>query len=41
MPSILLNLNVENTPNPARKHFEKTNMTIQTDNNELELISYS
>ena len=26
MISITLNLNVENTPNPARKHFEKTNM---------------
>ena len=25
MPSITLNLNVENAPNPARKHFEKTN----------------
>ena len=27
MPSITLNLNVENAPNPARKHFEKTNIT--------------
>ena len=26
MPSITLNLNVENAPNPARKHFEKTNI---------------
>ena len=24
---ITLNLNVENAPNPARKHFEKTNIT--------------
>ena len=27
MPSITLNLIVENAPNPARKHFEKTNST--------------
>ena len=25
MSSITLNLNVENAPNPTRKHFEKTN----------------
>ena len=25
MPSITLSLSVENAPNPARKHFEKTN----------------
>ena len=26
MPSLTLNLNVENAPNPARKHFENTNI---------------
>ena len=31
MPSITLNLNVENAPNPAQKHFEKTNSQNMTD----------
>ena len=31
MPSITLNLNVENAPNPVRKHFEKTNRDGWTD----------
>ena len=29
MPSITLNLNVENAPNPARKHIKKTNSLIR------------